>query len=92
MCIRRFLIECDGLRWLEITLIRRDKGCGQMEILWSSSPFVPGVSSLLAEKATLEGQRKPDKWAHIQGLRVDTQVNIKLNGAHVIALTLYNPD
>lgn len=29
-------MECDGLRSLEITLIQRDKGCGQIRILWSS--------------------------------------------------------
>lgn len=33
-CVYRWpLIQCDGLRWLEITLIQRDKGCGQIEIL-----------------------------------------------------------
>lgn len=32
---RRLVIKCDGPRWLDITLTRRDKGGGQTD-LWSS--------------------------------------------------------
>lgn len=72
-CVYRWpLIECDGLRWLEITLMRRDKGLGQIGILWVSLPLSAVkrggkvFSAGRRRRATVRAQRDAGVCAHIQ--------------------------